>query len=157
MRYPSLPFFQQAIGQQVAGFQNQLIQVGAMSSRVERVTFSYHEGHPGPASVVVKVIDADWPGDPHGQHRETLFYERILPKLGLPHAQVYHIGRDDEAGSSVLVMEDLTSGYAFPPPTHRWSEDEMRCLLRTYAQLHVRGRDLLPPADRREWLQVPYE
>lgn len=156
MHFPSRAFFEHIVGAPVAEFEINTIHVGAMCSQVYRVVLHAVQGHPAPASLIVKVIQPDWPDDPYGQDREWRFYRKVLPRLDIPHPKVYHLGMDPETKERMVVMEDLAGSYSFPPPTHGWTDAEACSLLRAYARLHVQGRACLPPEADRAWLLPRY-
>jgi hypothetical protein len=147
-----LRLLKQTVDPKITGFEHCLIKRSASPSTVHRVVLTYPQGHPGVRSVILKSIAPSWPGDPSGPDREVAFYNDLLPCLDLKHPKVYYAGADPDSGYRQLVLEDLASSYRFPPPTHRWTQDESRCMLRAYARLHARGCDCLPPKGERGWM-----
>ena len=141
----------------IAGCQATSIKVGAFPSQVFRVALAYDEGHAGVASVILKAIAPTWPGDPHGPDREPFFYAELRQRLGLAGPHVYHVGLDPETQVRLIIMEDLSPRYSFPPPTHVWTNEEARCMLRAYARLHARGRACLPRDHQRDRLMPRWE
>ncbi len=121
-----------------------------------RVVPQYARGHAGVSSVIVKTIEPDWPDDPWGADRESLFYSKLYPKLDVRKVQIYYAGVDPATRRRMVVMEDLGDAFRFTPHGHVWTPAEAACLLRTYARLHDEGRDCLPPAADWEWLHEPY-
>jgi hypothetical protein len=157
MTHLSLAFYQRNISPVVTAYKSQTIHVGAMSSTVRRVALRSNEGHPDvPSSVVVKIIEPDWPDDPYGADRERWFYSRILPKLEIAHPHVYYSGLEPETQNRLVLLADLADRYRFPPNRHIWTKAEARCVLRAYAHLHVSGRDVLRDITDRSWLLPPY-
>lgn len=108
-------------------------------------------------SLLVKVIDEDWPDDPSGHEREVYFYQRLLPKLRIPQPQVYFAGREPASGKFAVVMEDLGDRYRFPSEDHAWTQAEIKSILRTYARLHEYGQAALPEPSEREWMMDRHE
>jgi hypothetical protein len=148
----TLDWLRQAIARQVASFTIKRIKTGAAPATVYRVILKYAGGDPGARSLILKAIAPDWPDDPLGADRERWFYSRVWPELGLRRPRLYYNDVDPETCYRIIVMEDLAGDYRFPPPTHHWSPEEMRCLLRAYAWLHARGQACLPGPDQRAWL-----
>jgi hypothetical protein len=146
---PTLAWLRRTIDPRIAGFTTECIKTNTVQTRVHRVTLEFAGGHPGCRSIIVKTTVPGWPEDPHGPDRELWFYSKLFPRIGFDHPRVHHAGIDPATGRRILVMEDLAGDYRFPPPTHRWSFDELRCALRAYARLHQRGRERLPSADER--------
>lgn len=157
MQLLSLDLVQRTISPRITGFSTQHIQPGASPTRVYRVALEYANGHAGVPAAIVKSIAPQWPDDAHGPDRERRFYTRLSPDFDFHQPHVFHAGIDPETQHRVIVMEDLTLDYVFPPPTHFWTPDEMRCMLRTYARLHVQGQDCVPPPGQRAWLMSRHE
>lgn len=155
--YPSLPFFQQVVDPQILDYGIETVHVGAMNSQVQRVALSYGEGHSGLESVMVKVIAPGWPDDPYGADRERYFYERLLPRLDIPQPHVFHVGVTPSDGRRLIVLQDLTPGYCFPPISHRWTQAEAECVLGAYARFHAQGRACLFTISDRSWLLPSFE
>jgi hypothetical protein len=154
---PSLSLLRHAISPQIQGIEASLIQDGPSPSAVYRVRLHYAEPRRRLSSVIVKAVKPNWPDDPFGADREYIFYTRFLPHLDLGHAELYYAGIDKATHHRILVMQDLSPDYRFPPANHPWSEEETRCLLRVYARLHTHGRALLPEARNGGWLMPPYQ
>lgn len=152
---PDLDLLRQAISPWVTGFKNHTIKVGASPSSVHRLSLEYAHGRTGIASVILKAAAPVWPDDPNGPDREQRFYTLLFPQLGAPWFDLYYVGIDPRSQHRILLIEDVTAGFRFPPPTHAWREDEMRCMLRAYARLHSLGRNCLPPEDQRSWMWRP--
>ncbi|MEW5986610.1 MAG: phosphotransferase [Chloroflexota bacterium] len=154
---PSLAFLRQVFTPRLRGFDQQTIKASATPATVYRLILEYDGRPAGPASTILKVVQPDWPGDPDGHDRERRFYADLAPGLELNHPLLYYEGVDPDSQCRLLLLEDLGASHRFPPPTHAWSWDELRCLLRTYARLHVRGEGCLPPAGQRAWLMSRHE
>ena len=152
MYSPSLDFLRQTISGEINNFKVRKIKDNAGPSDVFRVSLDYSGGYPGPSSVILKRIGPHWPDDAHIQDREVRFYVDLLPHIGLNHPYLYYAGMDGEASDRIILLEDLGARYRFPPPVYIWQPDEVRCFLRAYACLHVRGRELLPAREEREWM-----
>lgn len=148
----SLSLLRQVVSPHIVGFRNHIVKAGIKPTRIRQVDLTYEERHPGVPSVIVKDIAPHWPDDPDAIDRERRFYRQLYPKLGFQALHIYFTGIDPDTQHRVIVMQDLSVGYRFPPPTHCWTWDEMRCALRTYAHLHVRGRECLPPRQERGWM-----
>jgi hypothetical protein len=157
MSAPTLDLLRRVFDAHIRSISVQLIKASASPSQVYRVHIEYRRGSSGLGSVIVKSISPEWPSDPCGPDRERFFYTRLLPRLRLKHGHVLHVGVDPQTATRVIVMQDLSAGFTFPPPTHAWTADEARCLLRTYARLHVQGQDCLPLERERSWLLPRYE
>jgi hypothetical protein len=142
----------QAVDLEIVGFKERLIKKSASPSRVYRVALAYPPGHSSVPSVIVKTISPHWPDDPHGPDREPKFYAQVLPRLELKQPRIYHVGMNPETGHRLIVMEDLAETYRFPEPSHCWTAEESRYILRAYARLHVQGRAYLLPADEHTWM-----
>ncbi len=151
MFHPTLDWLRQVVDPAICSFSDLVIKTGATPTAIHLVARDSSSGPPGVASVIVKVIAPDWPDDPCGPDRELTFYAHLLPQLGLKQASLYYAGVDPETQHRVIVMEDLI-GYRFPPPTHRWTPAEARCMLRAYARLHTAGGSCLPPEGHRGWM-----
>lgn len=148
----SLAFLRQVVNPHIIGFENNIVKAGIKPSRIRRITLSYPEGNKGVSSVIVKESAAHWPNDPKIGDREPTFYATLYPRLGFQSLHVYHTGVDPDTQQRVIVMQDLAPDYKFPPPTHRWTWEELCSVLRTYARLHIHGRGSLPSADARTWM-----
>jgi hypothetical protein len=148
----SLAWLQQTIDPRIAGFTVECIKTNFSLTSVARVILDYAGGHSGCRSAIVKIIAPSWPDDPHGPDREGWFYSRLFPRLEMGRPRWRHITIDPATSCRIIIMEDLAGDYRFPPPTHRWSLDEMRCALRAYARLHERGQACLNGADEQAWL-----
>jgi hypothetical protein len=147
-----LRFLRQVIDPRISAYEHCLIKTSASPSTVHRVVLVYPQGHPGVRSVILKSIAPTWSDDSNGPDRELIFYTKVLPCLDLKHPWVYYAGVDAQSGYRLLLLEDLGSGYRFPPPDHQWTPEEARCMLRTYARLHVSGRECLPAEPERAWM-----
>jgi len=148
----SLSLLRQVVSPHIVGFRNHIIKAGIKPTRIRQVALEYQEGHLGVPSVIVKDIAPHWPDDPDAIDREQRFYRQLHPHLGFQDLHIYYTGVDLETQHRVIVMQDLSAGYRFPSPRHRWTWDEICCALRAYAHLHVRGRDCLPSTQERGWM-----
>ena len=152
MEYPSLEFFRQVIHPEISRFSRRTIKTSAPPARVERVML-YLNGHRAANyRLIAKVISPGWQDDPQGEDRERIFYQSVFPRLGFEHPRVHHVSIYPDTGQRLILMEDVSGRYRFPPPTHRWELAEVFSFLRTYAYLHTRGQELLPALDDRDWL-----
>ena len=149
---PSLELIRQTLGQEVQSIQVTKIKNNAGPSTVLRLNLEYRNSRAGLPAAILKWIGPDWPDDDYVQDRGMNFYRSLLPQLPLAQPELYHAGVEADNGVHYLLMEDLSGRYRFPPATYRWRPDEISCFLRSYARLHVFGRAMLPPADRREWM-----
>lgn len=154
---PSLALLRQVFTPRLRCFDRQTIKASATPATVYRLILEYDGRPTGPASTILKVVRPDWPGDPEGHDRERRFYAELAPGLELKHPHLYYAGIDPDSQCRVLLLEDLVGRHRFPPPTHAWTWEELRCLLRTYARLHVRGENCLPAAGQRDWLMSRHE
>lgn len=111
----------------------------------------------GPGSLVVKRIDADWPGDPRGHEREALFCWRLLSQLSVPHPRIYYAGAEPGTSFHIVIMEDVTHSHRFPTPRHKWTQKEIEQILRTYARLHSSGRSRLRTEEDLGWMMDRHE
>ncbi len=145
-------FLREVVDPQINGFEDSLVKISASPSTVHRVALAYSRGHPGVRTVIVKSIAPVWPNDPHGPDREPCFYTKLLPCLDLKYPQVYDVGVEPTSHHRLIVMEDMAASYRFPPPVHRWTPDEAKCMVQAYARLHVRGCPCLPPEAERDWM-----
>ena len=153
----SLELLRRTVDPGISGFSQRTIKTGPAPVRVYRLNLAYRAGADGPPSIVAKVTAPNWPDDPDSVDRENRFYQRILPCLDIPHAGVIYSGVDQTAGHRLLLLEDLAVGYVFQPVRHRWSPDEVRCIVRAYARLHALGQAALPPREERGWLMPRHE
>ena len=110
-----------------------------------------------PRSLLVKRIEDNWPGDPLGPQREVRFYQIILPELAIAHPHVFYAGREPASEHFVVIMEDVSESHKFPPPTHRWRQNEIEMILRSYARLHASGQTAVPEVGDREWMVDRHE
>lgn len=148
----SLDLLQRVVDPHIKSFRHTAVKTGAGPSTVFRITLEYPPCRQGLNSVILKSTAPAWPNDPHGADREALVYSALLPNLDIPRLRVYYVGVEPNTGCRQMIMEDISDRYRFPSPAHRWTREEMRCMLRTYARLHVVGRDCLPAAADRTWL-----
>ena len=153
---PSLDFLRQVIAPDVGEVTARIIKVSASPSVIYRLTLE-RAGARDIFSVIAKRIAPGWPDDPHGQERECRFYRCLPPCLDLPQPHVYYAGVEPGTNHCIILMADVAEQYRFPPPTHVWTEAEIRPILRTYARLHVQGERCLPPATERGWLIARHE
>ena len=153
----NLDLLRQVIDPRICSFTLTPIKTGAAPSIVYRVALFGNEGHPPLPSLILKVIAPRWPNDPWGEVREFSFYREILPLLSLRSPQVHYLGHDERSGARMILMEDLSTHFRFFPPDHAWSRQEMQCLLRSYALLHIDGRAALPIQEQRAWLAPRHE
>jgi hypothetical protein len=149
MALPGLDFFRRVFGGELESISPALIKTSATPAAVYRLALRYRNGRRGDASVVVKCVEADWPADPSGPDREIDFYSRYLPGVGLRLPRIFFAGLDPDTENRILILEDLYPHYRFPPPAYRWSAEDARCFLRSYAQLHACGRLHLPAYENR--------
>ncbi|HNB54984.1 MAG TPA: phosphotransferase [Anaerolineales bacterium] len=156
---PLLPLLQQTVHPSVARYTETLIKHSATPATVSRLTLEYAarpEIPPaiGPATLILKRIQPEYPADPGFPDREFTFYTRILPQLDIPHPQIYFTGIDPETQERLILMEDLTT-YHLPPPTRPWTQAEGECMARAYARLHTVSR-IANPANP-DWLLQRHE
>jgi len=149
---PTRELLRQVVDPDIDGCTSTVLKSGTNLTRVYRVILTYPEGHPGPSPVILKAIAPEWPDDPNGADREFLFYRRLQPRLDIPRIRVFHAGVDPSSGYRTVVMEDIGDSFRFPPPTHLWTAEEARCMMRTYARLHASGRNHFDEIQDRSWL-----
>jgi aminoglycoside phosphotransferase (APT) family kinase protein len=103
---------------------------------VYRVTL-FEEGHPLRESVIVKTIDPDGPASPLESERELRFYQGLHPILSIPKPEIYFLTTDPATGFHIIVMEDLSFTHRIPSHPYQWKRDEIKSVMRAYAQLHT--------------------
>jgi hypothetical protein len=148
----SLDFLRPVFGPRLIDFSIDKIKNSAGPAVVYQVNLQYERGHSGIPSAILKTIAPHWPDDPFAPDRELQIYRDLLPQTGLRTASLFYTGVEPATGLRLIVLEDLGEQYRFPPPAYRWLPEEVDRFLRTYACLHVRGRESLPPAPERAWL-----
>jgi len=105
---------------------------------VYRVTLTYSgQGHLTRESVIVKTINPNELSNPFEAERELRFYQIIHPNLSIPKPKVFLLTTDKATGVHVIVMEDLASTRRFPAHPYQWTGNELKSVLRAYAQLHT--------------------
>lgn len=114
-------------------------------------------GTQAPRSVLIKRIDDDWPDDPLGHEREVLFYQLLLPRLGITHPHIFYAGPEPDSSHLVVIMEDVSESHRFPPPDHVWNQSEIEMILKAYARLHENGQYALPSSEERDWMTDRHE
>jgi hypothetical protein len=156
---PSLAFLREVIHPDLSAFISTLFKVSASPSKLYRLTLMYKNGggKGKPDSVILKRIAPEWSDDPYGHVREVHCYSRIVPALELPRAHLYYTGQCPDSDDFLLITEDVSDHYRFPPPTHCWTEAEMRPILRTYAHLHTRGASVVDAVRTEGWLFPRHE
>lgn len=149
---PNLPLLRQAFGNGIQDCHPELIKIALGWSRVYRVTL-FRQGSSTPETVVVKTIDPNGPATTLEAERELRFYETIHPGLCIPGPGIHYLTTDEATGFHVIVMEDLAATHWFPIHPYQWTSDELKSVLRAYAQLHtsrVKNLDYAWLADRYE-------
>lgn len=156
---PSLAFFQKVVHPEICTVTGTCFKVSASPSALYRVELDYESGYgeAGPRTVIVKRIAPDWRDDPYGHDREVNFYGSLYPRLELQQGRVYFAGVEPESEYRLVIVEDMGGSHRFPPPTHPWSEQELRPILQTYARLHVRGQPYIHNVCEEGWLFPRHE
>lgn len=149
---PNLHLLRQALGNDIQDCHVELIKVALGWSRVYRVTLM-ERGHPARKTVVVKTIDPNGPFTALETEREVRFYELIHPSLCIPKPQVYFLTTEEVTGFHIIVMEDLSPTHRIPAHPYQWTCDELKSVLRAYAQLHTSSAENLEYA----WLASRHE
>jgi Ser/Thr protein kinase RdoA (MazF antagonist) len=54
-------------------------------------------------------------------------------------------------------MADFGQSHRFPSPSHRWTPEEIKSILDTYARLHAGGQRCLKAGDKPDWLVARHE
>jgi Phosphotransferase enzyme family len=152
---PDLDLLRQALGPHVQDCHTVLIKTTLPWSLVFRVTLVTSQGHSMPESVILKATNPNGPSDPREAVRESQFYKSIYPKLNLPKPQIHHLGRDEESGWNLMIMEDLSSTHRIPEHPYQWTRSELRSVLHAYALFHSAAP--LPGAGDRQWLNPRHE
>jgi aminoglycoside phosphotransferase (APT) family kinase protein len=135
---PNPDLFRLAFGNSIQACHAELIKISLGWSRVYQVTLTRKaQGHSAREMVVVKTIDPHGPPTLLEAARELCFYQIIHPHLEIPKPQVYFLTTDEETGFHVIVMEDLTLTHRIPAHPHQWTREELKPVLRAYAQLHT--------------------
>jgi aminoglycoside phosphotransferase (APT) family kinase protein len=135
---PNLELFRRAFGNQIQDCHTELIKIALGWSRVYRVTLSLTgQDHSTRKSVIVKTIDPKALNNPLEAEREPRFYQTLHASLSIPKPKVYYLTTDEETGFHIIVMEDLTPSHIFPSHPYQWRREEIRSVLRAYAQLHT--------------------
>jgi hypothetical protein len=147
---PSIDFLRRGLHPAVDGCSVEALKSGLRATGVYRLRLSRRAEGAAPPSVVAKAAPL---GDDAALAHEQRVYDDLLPRLGIPQARALFSGVDAQAGWRVLLLEDLAPRHRFEAHDHLWSPAEMRCLLRAYARLHVRGAPFA--ADAAPWLPAP--
>jgi len=135
---PNLALFRQAFGNDITDCHAELIKSALGWSRVYRVTLTHKgQGHSTRDSVIVKTINPGELANPLEAERELRFYQTIHPNLSIAKPQVYFLTTDEATGFHVIVMEDLASTLRIPAHPYQWTSNELKSVLRAYAQLHT--------------------
>lgn len=155
---PSLAFLQEVVHPEIRGFSCDLIKISASLSRVYRVRLRYGtDSEALPTTLILKRIAPDWEDDPYGHLREAMVYASVLPALERFSGHIYFAGREAESPYHLIVMEDVSDRYHFPPPTHVWTAEEIRAILQTYAAFHTYGEQIAPQIEGQSWLFPRHE
>jgi len=133
---PNLALFRQAFGNDITDCHAELIKSALGWSRVYRVTFT-KEGHSTRESIIVKTIDPKGPATPLEAERELRFYQTLHPNLSIPKPETYVLTTDQGTGFRIIVMEDLSLIHRIPSHPYQWKRDEIKSVMRAYAQLHT--------------------
>jgi aminoglycoside phosphotransferase (APT) family kinase protein len=133
---PNLDLLRQALGNSIQACHAELVKVALGWSRVYRVTL-FVQGHSSRETVVVKMMDARGPATALEAERELRYYRAIHPRLVIAKPEVYFLTTDEETGFHAIVMEDLARTHRIPTHPYQWKRDELKSVLRAYAQLHT--------------------
>lgn len=135
---PKLDLFRQAFGSSVQNCRAELIKVALDWSRVYRVTLTHTgQGYSECDVVIVKTTDPNGPFPALESVRELRFYQIFHPSLCIPKPRVHFLTTDEATGFHIIVMEDLSRTHRIPAHPYRWTYDELKSVLRAYAQLHA--------------------
>jgi aminoglycoside phosphotransferase (APT) family kinase protein len=156
MDLPSLSLLRSEVSPSIKHVSAELIKRSSTPAAVYRLELAYEDG-PGPRSLVVKRIEAGWPGDPLGHEREVRFYQRLLPRLNFPHPTIYYAGPEPGSPANLVIMEDVAGTHRFPAKEHLWTQFEIESILNTYARLHASGQACLPAVGELSWLLDRHE
>lgn len=133
---PNLDLFREAFGNGIQDCHAELIKIALGWSRVYRVTLT-QEGHSPRVSVIVKTIDPHGPPTSLEAERELRFYQTLQPNLSIPKPEIYFLTTDEATGFHIIVMEDLSLTHRIPSHPYQWKREEIKSVLRAYAQLHT--------------------
>lgn len=133
---PNIELLRQALGKDIQDCHAELIKIALGWSRVYRVTLT-SQGHSTRESVIVKTIDPRGPSTLLEAERELRFYRTLHPILSIPKPEIYFLTTDEATGFHVIVMEDLSLTRRIPSHPYHWRRDEIKSVLRAYAQLHT--------------------
>ena len=133
---PNLDLFREAFGNGIQDCHVELIKIALGWSRVYRATL-VQQGRSTRESVVVKTLDPRGPASPLEAERELRFYQTIHRDLSIPKPAIHFLTTDVATGFHVIVMEDLSLTHRIPSHPHQWKRDEIKPVLRAYAQLHT--------------------
>jgi aminoglycoside phosphotransferase (APT) family kinase protein len=139
---PNLDLLRQAFGNNIQDCHAELIKVALGWSRVYRVTLT-RQGHSTRETVVVKTMDPHGPPTLLEAERELRYYEVLHPRLPIAKPEVYFLTTDESTGFHVVVMEDLSPTHRIPTHPYQWTYEELKSVLRAYANLHTRVVDHL--------------
>jgi thiamine kinase-like enzyme len=148
----SLGFVRQIINQRVTRYSLQPVKVGYKPKKTYRMTLHYMEGHPGISSLIVKSSPNCAPNNVSECNREGLAYQILLPKLKIKKPEVFYNGLDQSGQSHLLFLEDLQENHIFPEDNHLWSRNQIKCVLRTYARLHISGEAAIAATGTPNWM-----
>lgn len=133
---PNLDLFREAFGNGIQDCHAELIKFALGWSRVYRVTLT-RQGHSARESIIVKTMDAKALNNPLEAERELRFYQTLHATLSIPKPEIYFLTTDKATGVHIIVMADLSSTHRFPSHPYQWRRDEIKSVLRAYAQLHT--------------------
>lgn len=133
---PNLDLFRSVFGNGIQEFHAELIKIALGWSRVYRVTLR-REGHSLRETVIAKTIDPNGPATALEAERELRFYQTLHPNLPIPKPDIYVLTTDEATGFHIIVMEDLSLTHRIPSHPYQWKREELKSVLRSYAQLHT--------------------
>jgi aminoglycoside phosphotransferase (APT) family kinase protein len=133
---PNLDLFRQAFGNSITDCHAELIKTALGWSRVYRVTLGT-QSHSIREPIIVKTIDPGGPATAREAERELRFYQTLHPELSIAKPEVYFLTTHPETGFHVIVMGDLALTHEIPTHPYQWKREEIKSVLRAYAQLHT--------------------
>jgi aminoglycoside phosphotransferase (APT) family kinase protein len=135
---PNLDLLRQAFGNNIQSCHAELIKVALGWSRVYRVTLTRKgQGYSTRETVVVKTMDPNGPPTALEAIRELRYYEVLHPKLSIAKPEIYFLITDVATGFHAIVMEDLSPTHRIPTHPYQWRREELKSVLRAYAELHT--------------------